>query len=64
MIRIETNITSASRYETPVRCPKCKRVLGDVKDVQGEVSMIYRCHKCGCDVDVRAEGKHSGVEQR
>lgn len=43
------------KYENPVRCPNCGRVLGNISELYGKVMVTYICPRCG-DVKVEITG--------
>jgi len=43
------------KYKNLIRCPNCGRVLGNVVDLNGNVTIIYICPKCGdIEIDIKS----------
>ncbi len=42
------------KYDDPIRCPNCKRILGNVTEFMGKAKMTYICPRCGdIELDIK-----------
>lgn len=39
-------------YDNPIRCPNCRRVLGNIVSLNGDAEITYICPKCGSDINI------------
>jgi transcription elongation factor Elf1 len=39
-------------YDNPIRCPNCRRVLGNIVSLNGDAEITYICQKCGSDINI------------